>query len=516
MKTKKLFRTICLIFLVAAVFAFTACSSGGYYPPPDNGSYYPEDMFKSGDEFTEITENKFVKASENPVSYFSMDVSTASYSVIRNYINNRNTLNKDMVKIEEMVNYFKYSYPSPQNGDPLAINGQIFTCPWNNKNMLFSVGLRAKDIEFESVRNNLVFLIDTSGSMDSDDKIGLLQEAFCILADNLNNNDIVSIVTYAGNSKTALDGARGSEKLRIQNIITDLKAGGSTGGEGGIRRAYALAEKHFIEGGNNRVILATDGDFNVGISSQNDLKSFISQKRSQSKGVYLSVMGFGLGNLKNTTMDTLAQNGNGAAYYIDSKLEAKKVMAEEMKGTLVTVADDCKASVEFNPDKIDSYRLLGYETKLLTHEDWENNSADAGEIGAGHTVTAVYEIKLSAAAAQDSEDENIGNNYVKASVRYKEPYSGARPAQDTRQVKEINAYIGEDEVLSQEEFIQNEDLVFISAVVESALIFRNSNYKASASIDSVIERLNTLSSVVDNEYRADFLILVERYKEYYL
>lgn len=511
MKTKKLLKSICLFISFAMLLmVFASCSA---YDPGGYRGYYDDDFLQSGDEFTEFTENPFVKASEQPVSYFSMDVSTASYSVLRNYINKGLTLSKDMIKIEEMVNYFKYSYPAPQNGDPLSITSNIFPCPWNNGSLLYSVGLKAKDIEFEEVRNNLVFLIDTSGSMDSEDKLGLLQEAFCILADNLNDTDIVSIVTYAGSSVTALDGAAGSERMRIKNIITDLRAGGMTGGAGGIEHAYTLAEKHFITGGNNRVILATDGDFNVGISSQSDLKEFITSKRSQSKGVYLSIMGFGLGNFKNTTMDTLAQNGNGAAYYIDSPLEAKRVMAEEMKGTLVTVADDVKAGVEFNPDKIEKYRLLGYETKLLTQEDWENNLADAGEIGAGHTVTAVYEIVLKQnALTAASSHATLGNSFVKASVRYKEPYEGDRPATDTRTVQEIFALCDAAEILSDGDFKQNEDLVFITCVIESALIFRNSEHKGTASLTAVLNRLSELPHLQENEYRKDFYNLITKYK----
>jgi Ca-activated chloride channel family protein len=515
MKHKSIPRSILIALLAAVcVVIFTAC--GGMYDGK-NGGYMPaaDERSAGGDEFTDFAENDFLKAADQPESFFSMDVSTASYAVIRNYIDKGLTIDKNMVKIEEMVNYFKYSYPQPAAGEPLSIGGSLFPCPWNGENLLLSIGLRAKDIERGSVRNNLVFLIDTSGSMDSDSKLGLLQEAFYLLADNLSDDDTVSVVTYAGSSATLLDGARGAERLRIKNVISDLKAGGSTGGAGGIRRAYEVAEKHFITGGNNRVILATDGDFNVGISSQPELKSFISGKRAQSKGVYLSVMGFGLGNLKNNTMDTLAQNGNGNAYYIDGLLEAKKVMVEEMQGTLVTVADDVKAGVRFNPDKVDSYRLLGYETKLLTADDWENAAADAGEIGAGHTVTALYEVKLASTFAQTSAHAVLGDSCLQASVRYKEPYAEERPDDDTRTVKELSKLFGAGDILTPEQFAANGDLLFQSAVAEAALLFKNSQYKADASIAAVLERLTGLPDIESDEYRADFLQLVTKWSNRY-
>ena len=514
--------------LLAAVLAFAmlfiaACSPS--FPMeedadpngvPGDNSPGPGAPSVSGDAFTSFTENAFLNAEESADSYFAMDVSTASYSVLRRYIDSGYEISPNMVKTEEMINYFKYDYPAPIGGEPMSMTGNIYPCPYNSQNLLFSVGLRTKDIEFSSIKNNIVFLIDTSGSMNGADRLGLLQESFCLMADSLNDNDLVSVVTYAGSSKEVLNGVAGREKVMIKNAITDLTAGGSTGGAGGIENAYRIAQENFIEGGNNRVILATDGDFNVGISSQSALKTFISEKRQT--GVYLSIMGFGLGNYKNTTMDTLAQNGNGAAYYIDSLLEAKKVMVEELSGTLVTVADDVKAMVSFNPDKVSRYRLLGYETKLMTQDEWNDSKADAGEIGAGHCVTAVYEITLSNKVDDVSTNIKLGNHWIGSSVRYKEPYADGetRPTVDNREVKEIRKTYGAAEQLSTEEFCANEDLSFLTAVAEFALILRKSSSKANADINNILTRLSALDTVIGEHadvYRADFLKTVKKFNK---
>lgn len=478
---------VCITILMVIILV-AGCSA--YNPSPDGGYNFYENI--NSDEYNEIIENPITLTSITAKSTFSLDVNTASYSGIRRAINENRGKNilKDQVRIEEMVNYFKYDYPMPQQNEPLSLNGYISECPWNASAKLLTIGLRSMDITKGSIRNNLVFLLDVSGSMDSPDKLGLMQSAFTLLAQSLSANDIVSIVTYAGNDSIRLDGAAGSEHVRISNIISDLTAGGSTAGADGINTAYRLAEKHFIQDGNNRIILATDGDFNVGVSSQGGLENLISNKRQS--GIYLSVLGFGYGNLKDNKMEALAKNGNGNYAYIDSITEARRALVEEINGTLNTVARDVKAQVEFNPDKVYSYRLLGYENKLLTNEDWENNEKDAGEIGAGLTVTAVYEIVLTAAAT--------GGDFLTVSVKYKNP-----DVSDNTE-RTLSNTIGYGNIISA-----GDDLKFISCVVEAALIMRNSIYKGTANINNVIARLNSITNIND-PYKQEFLQLIIKYK----
>ncbi len=485
MKKRKIGFLVMALLLVTITVFYASCDS-----KDDSWTDMQYNAEINSNEYNQINENPVTLVSQVPKSTFSLDVNTASYSGIRRAINeNRGSgIIKDQVRIEEMVNYFKYDYPLPVQNEPLSLNGYISECPWNTSAKLLTVGLRSMDITKGEKRNNLVFLLDVSGSMDSPDKIGLMQSAFILLAENLNANDIVSVVTYAGSSGVRLDGASGSECVRITNVISDLTAGGSTGGAGGINTAYRLAQKHFIEGGNNRVILATDGDFNVGVSSQSGLETLISNKRDS--GIYLSVFGFGYGNLKDNKMETLANNGNGNYAYIDSLTEARRALVEEMNGTLNTVARDVKAQVEFYPEKVYSYRLLGYENKLLTNEDWENTEKDAGEIGAGLTVTAVYEIVLT-----ESGD------FLNVSVKYKNPDI----ADNTERMLSQN--VGFGNIVTP-----TDDIKFISAVVEAALIMRKSTFKGTANIDNVIARLNSVTNLNDNPYKKEFLQLMLKYK----
>jgi Ca-activated chloride channel family protein len=476
----------CIGFYSCGNFANNDASyDGGWYPQPpyylDNDGSYGED------EFDEIIEKDFVSAAETPESYFSLNINTASYAIIRRSINNGAKIYKNQVLIEEMLNYFKFDYPVPKEGEILSLSGSVTPCPWNENSHLLSVGIKTEEIEMSNIDNNLVFLIDVSGSMDSPDRLPLVQQAFILLAENLNQNDRVSIVTYASGVDTRLDGAMGYEKKRICGIIEDLSAGGSTSGAGGIQRAYELAAKHFKADGNNRVILATDGDFNVGISSQAELEKFISDKRDT--GVYLSVLGVGMGNLKDNKMETLANCGNGNFAYLDSINEARKVLIEEAGGTLKTVAKDAKAMVKFNPDYVDKYRQLGYENRQLTSEDWENENKDAGELGAGRCITAVYEIVLKENVTETSEP------FITTAVRFKAPETG-----ESREISTNISTITEP----------NDDIIFISAIVESALIMRDSEYKGSANIDSVISRLESIA--LADEYKSEFLGLMKKYK----
>ncbi|MDF2486631.1 MAG: von Willebrand factor type, partial [Herbinix sp.] len=381
------------------------------------------------EEYNAIQENGFKSVKNYPLSTFSVDVDTASYSNIRRMIYESGEVVADAVRIEEMINYFKYDYKQPTDEVPFSINTELSDCPWNKNAKLLLIGLQAEEIDLkERPSSNLVFLLDVSGSMDSPDKLPLMQKAFTLLTENLNKNDRISIVVYAGMDSVVLEGASGDETMKINGAIEELTAGGSTAGAAGIRKAYELAEKHYIDGGNNRVILATDGDLNVGITSEGELTRLIEKERE--KGVFLSVLGFGTMNIKDNKMEALADNGNGNYSYIDSLLEAKKVLVDEMGGTLFTVAKDVKLQIEFNPSKIKGYRLIGYENRMLNTEDFEDDTKDAGDIGAGHRITALYEILeidskqelINTDLKYQSEVPTLDNNeWLTISIRYKKP-----------------------------------------------------------------------------------------------
>jgi len=361
---------------------------GGYYaepafaPPPPVGR----------DRFASLPQNGFKTVAEEPVSTFSLDVDTASYSFVRASLN-RNVLPQPAaVRSEEMINYFPYDYAAPRSADqPFAGNLSVFPSPWSPGRKLVRIGVKGYEIRRAArPRANLVFLIDTSGSMSEPNKLPLVQQSLSMLLDQLGPNDSVAIVTYAGNAGTALEPTRASQKGRIRSVIDSLGAGGSTAGAEGIRQAYALAERNFDRNAVNRVILATDGDFNVGITNRNELKGFVERERG--KGVFLSVLGFGMGNYNDALMQVLAQNGNGAAAYIDTVAEARKTLVEEATSTLFPIAKDVKIQVEFNPATVAEYRLIGYESRMLAREDFDNDRVDAGDVGSGQTVTALYEI----------------------------------------------------------------------------------------------------------------------------
>ncbi len=384
----------------------------------DNKMYaeYAEGAVVDQESYAAVKENTFRKSADYPLSTFSADVDTASYANVRRMIRSGETVNPDAVRIEEMVNYFSYDYPEPTDGAPLSVTTEMYDCPWNPENQLFLIGMQAEKIDMSDRKPmNLVFLIDVSGSMETPDKLPLVQSALTMLSEELNENDRISIVTYAGMDTVVLKGVSGNNLTAINNAVYGLTAGGSTAGEMGIRRAYEIAEEYFIHDGNNRVLLCTDGDLNVGMSTPEELKELVEWERKT--GVYLSVLGFGTGNLRDDSLEALADNGNGNYAYIDSKLEARKVLVQEMGGTMYTVAKDVKLQTEFDPDMVESYRLIGYENRLLADEDFEDDSVDAGDIGSGHTVTALYELVLTD-AAKDRTDPMLT-----VSMRYKEPES---------------------------------------------------------------------------------------------
>jgi len=367
----------------------TSLSQHPYIPPP----YYPRPVIPRGvDRFPDKEPTSVLSAAEHPVSTFSVDVDTASYAFVRRNLNGGRMPPRESVRVEELVNYFPYAYPAPEDRvRPFRVTSTVTPSPWSADNQLLHIAIRGYDIPRAArPRANVVLLIDTSGSMQPGDRLPLLQQGFRLFAQQLRDDDRVAIVTYAGQAQTALDPTAGRDKHKIIEVIDNLRAAGSTAGGEGLQRAYVLAERHFDKQAVNRVILATDGDFNVGITDPKELERFIVEKRKT--GIYLSIFGVGAGNLNDALMQRLAQAGNGNAGYIDSLLEARKAMSEELSSTMFPIADDVKIQVEFNPALVAEYRLIGYETRMLRREDFKDDKVDAGDIGAGHTVTAIYEI----------------------------------------------------------------------------------------------------------------------------
>lgn len=495
---KKLFgRLLAISLVLALVLSVVACGMADAMAPNDWYDSTPDGEF-DGENYTEIIENPFVKTLEKPDSYFSIDVNTASYPNIRRYIEQGYiNFDKNAVRVEEMLNYFDYEYKTPTDGSVFALTSSVFDTPYNENTKLMTIGLAAQEIKFEQIQNNIVFLIDVSGSMNSANKLPLVQQSFSLLAENLNDNDRISIVTYAGSDRVVLEGAYGYEKDKILTAINNLRSGGSTAGSMGINRAYQIAEKYFVEGGNNRVILATDGDFNVGVTGVGGLEGLIAQKAKT--GVYFSVFGFGTGNLQSAKMETLALNGNGTWGYIDSLKEAKRMLVEQIGGTLVTVAKDVKAGVTFNPEYVESYRLIGYENKQLSQDQFEDPNTDAGEVGSGHKLTVAYEIVLT-----DKAPVN-GEKLADVIVKYK-PTENVGGDATTEQELVLGVTT---EAYRQDLSRDNE---FVAAVVEFALILRNSKYKGDANLADLIARLDAMDFANDED-RTEFRNIVKMYNE---
>lgn len=451
-----------------------------------------EDGGNDAENIPSISENKFILTKDQNVSTFSADVDTASYTYFRKLVNSGYSLTSVMrsgsaFRAEEFINYFDYSETSPNQGEIFGVKSSITRCPWNSESFLLSLTLQAEKPENRQ-SNNLVFLIDVSGSMGSRDKLPLLQQTFKYLVENLDANDRVSIVTYSGNESVVLDGCEGNKGELIMQKINGLVASGCTNGEAGLTKAYAIAEKNYIEGGNNRIIMASDGDLNVGISNAEQLKNYISDKRNQ--GIYLSVLGFGMGNYRDDNMEALADNGNGMYYYVDGASEAERIFGTKLLGTLYTVAEDVKLQVTFDSELVSAYRLIGYENRVLNKEDFEDDLKDAGEVGAGHQVTACYEIKL-CEGVQINENE-----LLKLSVRYKEP---------GQLLSQLNEYsIGGEAYLET----ASEDTVFITCLIQTCMILNSSANSADMSLESVLETLNTIDLSAYPE-RAEFRELIK-------
>jgi Ca-activated chloride channel family protein len=463
------------------------------------------------EDYDNIIENKFLTATKDPLSTFSIDVDEASYSNVRRYLEHGSLPPAGAVRIEEMINYFDYVYPKPQNGEPFTVNTEISDCPWNTQHRLVHIGLQGKEIPVENLpSSNMVFLIDVSGSMDEPDKLPLVQASLNMLVDQLREKDKVAIVVYAGSAGLVLPSTSGADKIKIKEAINELQAGGSTAGGEGIQLAYKIARDNFIPDGNNRIILATDGDFNVGVSSDDELVRMIEQERRA--GVFLSVLGYGMGNYKDNKMQQLADKGNGNHSYIDNINEAKKVLVNEFGSTLFTIAKDVKIQIEFNPLKVQAYRLVGYENRMLAAEDFNDDKKDAGELGSGHTVTALYEIIP--AGVKDSFIKTV--DPLKYQFNNGEIADESSPEIMTIKLR-YKESAGETSKLIQHPVIDShlplagtsENFRFSASVAEFGLLLRNSEYKQQSSFSQVISLAKSAKGKDDNGYRSEFIRLVE-------
>ena len=498
----------------------------------------PQDLPWNTEEYTKIDEHGFTAVLSQPFSTFGADVDTASYALLRKgliesaasaeaekqnlyagyYVS---PVEESAIRIEEMINYFTYHYEEPESGEKFGVSTAVTKCPWNEDTLLLRIGVKAEDTVKESEGNNIVFLIDTSGSMDEFDKLPLVKTSMKILADQLDDHDRVSIVTYAGSEEVLLEGAEGKDKDKITRAFESMQPWGGTYGEGGIEKAYEIASKYFIEGGNNRVVLCTDGDFNLGVSSAAGLEELISGKRET--GIFFSCFGFGDGNYSDTRMETLADNGNGNYFYIDSEREAKKALEEEFFSTIHTAAKDTKFQVEFNPENVKGYRQIGYENREMAAEDFADDSKDGGEVGAGQTVTVLYEIvpadsdmeigvvsRYGNKDTNDDEDADISeeaegefaDELLTVNIRYKEP-DGEKSV-----LREYPV------LLSDVQDKMDEDTSWAAGIAQAGMLMRGSEHAGTSTFDAIYDRLKNDPEIMDNDYKAEFLFMLRLMKEY--
>ncbi|MGE7773738.1 YfbK domain-containing protein [Chitinophaga sp. NPDC101104] len=470
------------------------------------GNIAPE----SRDEFSPVNDNRFHYVKQRPLSTFSSDVDRASFSLVRSALDMGRFPDKDAVRVEELINYFDYGYAQPADGAPVAVHADLAQCPWAPAHQLVRIGIQGKKIPTENLPpSNLVFLIDVSGSMNAPNKLPLVQQAFRLLVKQLRPQDRLAIVVYAGAAGIVLPSTPGNQKATILTAIDQLQAGGSTAGGAGIKLAYATARENFAKNGNNRVILATDGDFNVGISSVDDLESLIQQEREGN--IYLSVLGFGMGNYKDNRLEALADKGNGNYAYIDNFEEARRTFATEFGGTLFTIAKDVKLQVEFNPARVQAYRLIGYENRLLADEDFNDDKKDAGEMGSGHSVTALYElvppgVKLTDAtvdALKYQMPETAGavssEEVLTVKVRYKNP-AGGRSKLISQVLKGTAAPIGD----------RPESFRLAASVAQFGMVLRKSQFAGTSSYASALELAGGLKGADEEGYRSQFISMVKQ------
>jgi Ca-activated chloride channel family protein len=460
--------------------------------------------------YAPVNENGYRNVRHNPLSTFSIDVDNASYTNIRRYINSGSVPPADAVRIEEMINYFRYTYPEPDDDHPFSVYTELSVCPWNSKHHLFMVGLRGKSIEKSTLPpSNLVFLIDVSGSMSAPNKLPLLKSALGLLVNELREEDHVAMVVYAGAAGLVLESTPGDRKDLIMKALDNLEAGGSTAGGEGLRLAYIVAEKNFIKGGNNRIILATDGDFNVGESDNGSMERLVETKRQS--GIFMTVLGFGMGNIKDDKMEIIADKGNGNYSYIDNLMEARRVLVREFGGTLFTIAKDVKFQLEFNPSRVESYRLIGYENRLLNDEDFNDDTKDAGEMGSGHMVTALYEIipsnsgeyapavdPLKYQASGRLVTDGYSDELLTIKVRYKNP-DGNKSMLLEKPVS------GKTKVIEK----ASENMRFAAAVAEFGMVLRDSEHRGSSTLTEAAALASSARGEDAEGYRAEMIRLID-------
>lgn len=499
---KRITACACLALTGAFTVALlSGCGAGMGFDPFDGGMKWQTDgNTVQNYEYESIKEIGFLPAGKQPSSYLSLDRNTAGYSLVRAQINAERQIANDSVRIEEMLNYFSYGYPAPERGEGLRATAYLSDCPWYDGHKLVTVGVKSEERVLSAEKNNYVFLVDVSGSMSA--RVEGLENQTCLdlvkygigeLVKGLGDADAVSVVTYASGVETKLEPTFATKegKEEIMRAVNALNAYGSTNGSGGLQLAYKNAGKYYSDDGNNRVVLMTDGDFNVGIRDSGELKEFVQEKAKS--GVYLSVLGFGMGNLRDDFMQTLALNGNGNYAYIDTPQEAVKVLSEELAGLLTPVAKDAKAKITFNADAVEEYRIIGYDMKTITEDDYNNSEKDAGEIGSNLCVTALYEVALKEGAGADEKIADI-------EIRFKSVEEGEAERNVTASLS--NRLSG------------GEDQAFISCVAEFGLILRNSQYKGGASLSDVLSRLSDLSAYTERDvYKREFGALVQKAKQ---
>ena len=503
---KRIQSLVCLLLAAVLLVSLASCAAAGdSFAPNGEGAVEMPDMdvgvkedgapenAPEVDGEAPLPENPFLQTSQQAVATLSADVDTASYAYFRKLVQQGAPLSQlkkygRHFRTEEFINYFDYNVAQPKEGELFGVDSAIYPCPWNPGHWLLRMTMQA-EVAVNDRGNNLVFLIDVSGSMSSEDKLPLLKKAFETLTAQLTERDVVSIVTYSGKEEVVLEGCSGGDTEKILKAIRSLKASGSTNGEAGLSKAYEVAAQHRIEGGNNRIIMASDGDLNVGISSAEELKTYVEAKRDG--GIYLSVLGFGTGNYRDSNMESLADHGNGVYYYIDGESEAKKVFGADLLGTLYTVAKDVKLQITFDPNVVKAYRLIGYENRLLNEEDFTDDTKDAGEVGAGHQVTVCFELDMG-----DPAQSLPAGNYLELAVRYKEP--------DATQSLENRYSIGAAQVQ-----IARDDDIFLGCVIQTAMLLRESKYVGNTTLSSILQTLETLDLSARPE-RMEFVTLLRK------
>ena len=480
-----------------------APAMGTYAPMAAKGIASEADIDWNTDEYTHFESNRFLSTLTSPLSTFAADVDTSSYAHFRRLVLNGEHVPADAIRIEEMLNYFHYDYAQPEGDDPFGVTVEISDCPWNEKTKLMLIGLQAKEVtKAERPGHNLVFLIDTSGSMYGSDRLDLVKRAFMMLLDELEPTDTVSIVAYASQDRVVLEGVPAADKTHIMEAISELEAGGATNGSAGITRAYEIASKYYKDGGVNRILLATDGDLNVGTSSEGELADMVSEKKKS--GISLTCLGVGMGNYKDNKMEALADYGDGNCWYLDTIHEARKALVSEAGGTFITVAKDVKIQVDFNPSQVKGYRLIGYEDRVMAAEDFANDEKDGGEIGSGHRMTALYEIVPAdsdfdfgeAESRYQKMQDNNNAEWLTVAIRAKEP-EGAES-------KLYEYPVGLEQITET----MSDNLKFAAAVAEAGMLIRNSEWKGTATWDSALELARDCKSVTGDPYKEEFVYLL--------